>query len=66
MNTKLWDVSLRWCNYESPRLEVTLFHYVKGDAIYFVYIQLYKLVFSFHFDLHERHLRNTGYYDMRG
>ena len=61
--TKLWDVTLKWCKHEAPRLEISLFHYVKGDAFYFIYIQLYKLVFSVHFDIYERHLRRTGYYE---
>ena len=60
---KLWNVTLRWCKHETPRLEITLGHYIKGDAIYIVYIQLYKLVFGIHFDLYEQHRRNTGYYD---
>ena len=63
---KLWNVSLRWCKLESPRLEITLFHYFKGDALYFIYIQLYKLIFSIYFDIDEHHKRRTGYYDMRG
>ncbi len=63
---KLWNVSLRWCKNESPRLEFTLFHYFKGEAIYFIYMQLHKLVFSFYFDIDEQHKRRTGYYDMRG
>ena len=60
---KLWEITLRWCKNGSPRLEISLFHYLKGDSLYFVYIQLYKLVFSVSFNIRERHLRRTGYYD---
>ena len=66
MKTKLWDIGLRWCKLESPRLEVTLFHYFKGDALYFIYIQLYKLILSFHFDIDEHYKRHIGYYDQCG
>ena len=66
MKTKLWNIGLRWCKLESPRLEISLFHYFKGDALYFIYIQLYKLIFSVSFDIDERHKRCTGYYDQRG
>ena len=64
--TKLWNVTLGWLKNEAPRLEITLFHYVEDDAFYFIYIQLYKLVFSVSFDIYERMLRRTGYYDQRG
>lgn len=66
MKTKLWNIGLRWCKLESPRLEISLFHYFKGDALYFIYIQLYKLIFSVSFDLDEYHKRQTGYYGQRG
>lgn len=64
--TKLWNIYLKWCEHENPRIEVSLFHYFKGDAFYFIYIQLYKLVFSVSFNIYERHLRRTGCYDQRG
>ena len=52
---KLWNIGLRWDYYESPRLEVTLFHYFKGDAFYILHIQLYKIIFSIYFDIYEYH-----------
>ena len=64
--TKLWNIDLKWYESEAPRLEISLLHYVKDDAIYFIYIQLYKLVFCVSFDIDEQHKRRTGYYDMRG
>lgn len=47
------NVSFGWFKYEDPRLEISLFHLIKDDAIYFIYIQLYKLVFSVSFNTYE-------------
>ena len=49
-----FEFRCRWYKNEDPKLiELSLLHFMKGDALYILFFQVWKLTINFSFNIYE-------------